>query len=316
LDIPCPWCGAYLEAEGVFCVRCERRAIPLTAYDITVDDFIYPADRDALESLRQFGLLTSMVNSLIVRRYVDGMGHWLSRSAVEVDLRSELGAIIRECGVMLGLKSLPRTYILRGGSANAFTFGYGDIHYLVLTSRLLDELDWEEVKAVVSHELGHVKCEHMAYHTLAELLTDGLELSSKILGAGLDLLSPMFKLMLLSWHRESEVSADRASLLVVGDIDVVKSVLGKLCRRPPETSGAGLGGPSDPLLEILSTHPTYRNRVKLLEEYYGSGEYAAAREKLIRRIQLSRALVPRCRYCGASKRITDLFCPECGRSQL
>jgi len=317
LEISCPRCGAYVEVEKVFCVRCGYRVIPLTPYDLSVNDFIYPPDRDGLESLKQFKFLLPIVNALVVKRYVNDMGRWLSRNAVKIDLSSELGSMIRECGVMLGLKALPEAYMLRSDKANAFTFGSGEKQYLVLTSSLVEILSKDELRATIAHELGHVKCEHVTYHTLAELLTSGLEFSSNIFGVGLEAISPMFKLILLSWHRESEVSADRASLLVVGDLEIIRSTLAKLSLNTSKDSkNAGGESIADSLLEIFSTHPTYPNRIKLLAEYYESREYAMAREKVKRRIKLAKALAPRCRYCGAAKKITDLFCPICKRSQI
>jgi len=305
-----------VEAEKVFCVRCGHRVIPLTVYDLSVDDFVYPPDREGLESLKQFKFAFPVINVLLVERYVKEVLRWLSKNASRIDFSSKLGSMIRESALILGLRSLPPSYIAASDKPNAFTFGSTKQQYLVITSGLLDLLSEDEVKAVIGHELGHIKCEHIVYHTLAELLTKGLEFSSNILGVGLEAISPMFKLILLSWHRESEVSADRASLLVVGDVEVVKSALEKLSSKSSKSSETGESDSANSFFEIFSTHPTHQNRIKLLTEYYESREYAIARSKLRRRVVLAKALVPRCRYCGAAKKITDLFCSACGRSQI
>jgi len=311
LQIRCPRCGAFVEAEKVFCIRCGHRVIPLTVYDLSVDDFVYPPDREGLESLKQFKFAFPVINALLVERYVKEVLRWLSKNASRIDFSSKLGSMIRESALILGLRSLPPSYIAASDKPNAFTFGSTKQQYLVITSKLLDLLSEDEVKAVIGHELGHIKCEHVAYHTLAEILMRGMEFSSRILGAGLELLSPMFRLMLLSWHRESEISADRASLLVAGDLRIVESALRKL----EKYYGEG-GGPVESLFEVFSTHPIHPNRIKMLREYYRSSEYSRAVEKIRRRLSYAKALTPRCRYCGAVKKITDLFCPVCGRSQI
>lgn len=55
-------------------------------------------------------------------------------------------------------KPIPRNiYILRDSSLNAFTFGGGKGAWLVVHEGLLKGLREDEVKAVISHEIGHVK---------------------------------------------------------------------------------------------------------------------------------------------------------------
>ncbi|RLG05434.1 MAG: hypothetical protein DRN61_00640 [Thaumarchaeota archaeon] len=307
-QIPCPRCGAFTDVEKVFCVRCGNRVIPLTRYDLTASDFIYLPDRDALESLKNLGPLSPIIDELVVKRYIRSALSRLSEEGERLSLSSELGSLLRECGLILGLESLPETYIIRSRSLTAFTFGSNKSQFLVLSSGLLRSLDRDELKAAIGHELGHIKCGHIKYHTLAEVLVRGVEYSLGVLGGALNMLSPAIRLMLLSWHRESEISADRAGLIAVGDSEKVVSLLRKLHR--------GFGGVGNSVGELFSTHPAYENRVKHILEYYGSEEYRRVRRKVERRLKLSKALSPICRFCRSSKPLTSLFCPSCGRSQL
>jgi len=307
-QIPCPRCGAFTDVEKVFCVRCGNRVIPLTRYDLTASDFIYLPDRDALESLKNLGPLSPIIDELVVKRYIRSALSRLSEEGERLSLSSELGSLLRECGLILGLESLPETYIIRSRSLTAFTFGSNKSQFLVLSSGLLRSLDRDELKAAIGHELGHIKCGHIKYHTLAEILVRGVEYSLGVLGGALNMLSPAIRLMLLSWHRESEISADRAGLIVVGGSEKVVSLLRKLHR--------GFGGVGNSVGELFSTHPAYENRVKHILEYYESEEYRRVRRKVERRLKLSKALSPICRFCRSSKPLTSLFCPSCGRSQL
>jgi len=68
----------------------------------------------------------------------------------------------------------------------------------------------------------------MLYHTLVEL-GGGIRFSASYLGLGI--LTLPVRLALLSWHRQSEVTADRASLLAVNDIGVINSFMNKLALR-------------------------------------------------------------------------------------
>lgn len=55
-------------------------------------------------------------------------------------------------------KPIPRNiYVLRDSSLNAFTFGGGKGAWLVVHEGLLKGLREDEVKAVIAHEIGHIK---------------------------------------------------------------------------------------------------------------------------------------------------------------
>ncbi|RLG06740.1 MAG: hypothetical protein DRN59_02485 [Thaumarchaeota archaeon] len=310
-QIPCPRCGVFVSVDKIFCIRCGYRIIPLTSYDLAASDFIYPPDRDALESLEKLTPLSPIANELFLKKYVREILHQLRDRLTEINLESRLGHLIRECGIILGLRSLPRSYILYSDRPIAFTFGSKSSQYLVLSSGLLRLMDEDELKATIGHELGHLKCGHIIYHTLAEILTRGIELSLGFVNELFSLLSPMIRLPLLSWHRDSEISADRAALLTVGNPAKIASLLQKL-----SATKEGRGLESDPIGELFSTHPTIRERIERVIEFYKSGEYRLAKKKIENRLKLLKAISPVCRFCGSRKPLTSLFCPACGRSQV
>src|SRR5208283_762461 len=191
----------------------------------------------------------------------------------------------------------------------ASTFGRDDRPILAITSAALAALNEKELMALVGHELGHVKSKHLLYHTLAESFGAGAQLLANFYGAGL--VAMPIQMLLLSWHRESEVSADRAAFLIVNEPGVFKSMMLKIMgHRVPEN-----GEPGDSLAEAFQTHPTYGRRLAMVKEFHASVEYARARDKVRTRLRLRNALVPLCRFCGASKPVTDLYCKVCGKSQ-
>jgi len=164
-----------------------------------------------------------------------------------------------------------------------------------------------------------VKSGHMMYHTLAEVLSGGISLSASLMG--LDVLSIPLRFALLSWHRESEVTADHAGLLAVNDIKVMESLLPKLASRrgtaaahEPDVQKRDVGM-LETLGELFRTHPLDSNRFKLAEEFWRSQEYRSARRKIELHQKLLKGLVPVCRYCGEAKSAEDMFCPKCGRCQ-
>ena len=86
-----------------------------------------------------------------------------------------------------------------------------------------------EIQAVIAHELGHLKCEHGVYLTLANLI---------VLAAGQvspwgTLLVQGLQAQILEWLRCAEFTCDRAALLATQDPKVVASVLMKLAGGSP-----------------------------------------------------------------------------------
>jgi len=245
----------------------------------------------------------------------------LSREAHRVTYPSEVDALVRQCAIAMSADSLPESFIMEDARPNAFTFGSEDHASVVVSSGTLNLLTEHELSALFGHELGHVKSGHMLYHTVAEILGGGIGASASFLG--LSIVMVPVRLALPSWHRESEVTADRGSLLVVNDMRVMRSLLTKLAlwssgdvlspgKYDIESEKVGM---LESASELLCTHPLYVNRFKRLKEFSESEEFLRARRKIETRLDLHRALIPVCRFCGANKPVEDLFCPSCERCQ-
>ncbi len=80
------------------------------------------------------------------------------RGTLPEDLRAELDELCRRAGVKVKdivLKNSPDV-------VNAYATGFLPGHrYIVLTQGLLEKMDRDEIKAVVAHELGHIKLHHL-----------------------------------------------------------------------------------------------------------------------------------------------------------
>jgi Zn-dependent protease with chaperone function len=281
----------------------------LTTYDVTESDFVCQADRDNLEIIQGTEPLPHLIEGLVRGGRERSMRSWLAARATKVENRSRLDALIRECSEILGLERLPETFVIPTSELNASTFGRDDRPMMAITSSALAQLNEVEVRALVGHELGHVKSRHLLYHTLAESFGNGAQILASFYGAGL--VAMPIQMLLLSWHRESEISADRAALLIVGDPRVFRSMMLKIMGHGAPESDA----PGASLVEAFQTHPTYGSRLAKVREFHSSPEYLRAREKVGTRMRLKNALVPACRFCGAGKPITDLYCKTCGKSQ-
>lgn len=221
---------------------------------------------------------------------------------------------MRECAHALCLERLPSAYVIGGtGPPNAFTFGDDDAPIVVIDERLAQGMGPDELRSLFGHEMGHIKSRHVLYHSLADVLAQGVGISASF--AGLDLISTPMRLALLAWQRESEFSADRAALIASGNPKHVASmfaILGGIPNRPISENTSLLEG----IAKIFRSHPFLNERVNAVLRFSNSEEYVNIVRKSNHRRMLSNAFTPICKFCGSPKAIEAIFCPECKKSQV
>jgi Zn-dependent protease with chaperone function len=301
----CGYCGIYNRLDRVFCLKCGMRLMAPTLACITPDDYTSEGDRSTLEALKAMEPLPRVLS-----RFVGPDGRkleaWLSRNASRVSPPSKLDTLIRSCGEVLGLQALPRAYVAPFAQLNAFTTGADESPLLVICAPLLDRLGYMEMEGLVAHELAHIRNRHVLYHSLAESLATGAQFVTSQYAVGL--LALPIRMLLLSWYRESEISADRAATLVLGDYRAFETLMTKLVvqdGRATRSDGS--------LTELMQTHPTFERRVRLAKEFSASKEFAAVRFRT-RAASGPGSLTSLCPYCGTTKPKPEVFCPNCGHS--
>ncbi|PCC68328.1 Peptidase family M48 [Nannocystis exedens] len=191
---------------------------------------------------------------------------------------------------ILGVEE-PEMYVSLDPVPNAYTYGHTR-PFIVLTSGLVDVLGEQEQFFAVAHEVGHVKCEHSLYTTVARNIAAVIEIFSQAtLGLG-SLLGKGIELPLYDWMRRSELSADRAALLCVQDKDVAIRTFMKLAggaqklyaemdqdeflrqiRAYEEADESTLNKVYKFLITAMRTHPFPILRAKHLDEWITSGDY-------------------------------------------
>ena len=123
----------------------------------------------------------------------------------------------------------PQLYVRQHPVPNAYTFAMrGKQPFVVVHTSLIELLTPPEIQAVIAHELGHLKCDHSVYLTLANLLT--LAASQLPLG---EAVAQSLQSQIMEWVRCAEFTCDRAALLVAQDARVVASLLMKLSGGSP-----------------------------------------------------------------------------------
>jgi hypothetical protein len=142
---------------------------------------------------------------------------------------------------------------------------------------------------VIAHELGHCLSGHLLYSTLLVMLTNyTMPILQSIPLGGAAVMA--IRAALMEWYRKSELSCDRAGLLVVQDPDVCYTLEMKLAggRHVSEMninefftqafeyeSGGSMMDSVHKVLNLLGeTHPFPVLRLVELKKWVDSGEYA------------------------------------------
>ncbi|CAM5653791.1 M48 family metallopeptidase OS=Streptomyces rimosus subsp. rimosus (strain ATCC / DSM 40260/ JCM 4667 / NRRL 2234) OX=1265868 GN=SRIM_013735 PE=3 SV=1 [Streptomyces rimosus subsp. rimosus] len=177
-------------------------------------------------------------------------------------------------------------YVNQDPSPNAMCIGL-DEPIIVLTTGLVELLDEEEMRAVIGDEVGHALSGHAVYRTVLLFLTN---LALKIAWIPLGNVAVMAIVTALrEWFRKSELSADRAGLLVGQDLQASMRGLMKLAGgnrlhemnvdaflQQAEEYEAG-GDLRDSVLKVLNmlprSHPFTTVRAAELKKWSASRDY-------------------------------------------
>ncbi|MEU7640991.1 MULTISPECIES: M48 family metallopeptidase [unclassified Streptomyces] len=194
---------------------------------ISSRSYEHPADRSALVALRKlsgFDTVFKTLSGLLPERSLRLL--FLSDSVRVGDQQfAHLHAMLRDACYVLDLEKVPPMYVNQDPQPNAMCIGL-DEPIIVVTTGLVELLDEEEMRAVIGHEVGHALSGHAVYRTILLFLTN---LATKVAWIPLGNVAVMAIVTALrEWFRKSELSADRAGLLVGQDLQASMRGLMKL----------------------------------------------------------------------------------------
>jgi len=264
----------------------QLRTLP----NLTAQDFQHPHDTTATEALKAVPGLDQIIAKIMeygLERmfYLDNVA-----SSVRVTPRM-FGRLSRSLGWGCQILDLeePELYVTLNPVPNAYTYGHTR-PFVVLTSGLVDMLDDEECFFVIAHELGHIKANHVLYTIMARNISTIMTfIGQATLGLG-TLLGQGLTVALHDWYRKAELTADRAGLLGVQDLDPCLHAFMKLAggasrlyaemdrtaflqqiRAYEEADELFLNQAYKGLLTMYRTHPYPILRAKELDAWHQSG---------------------------------------------
>ncbi len=183
----------------------------------------------------------------------------------------------------------PEMYVEVDPVPNAYTYGHTK-PFVTLTTGLIDMMSDEQLFFVIAHEVGHIKAGHILYGTMARNIAALMEIvGTMTLGIG-SLLGTGLWIGLLEWYRCAELTADRAALLCVQDLEPARDTFMKLAGGTTRLSAemdreeflrqvheyedvdrSTLDKAYKVLLTLLRTHPFAMQRAKELDVWFNSG---------------------------------------------
>jgi Zn-dependent protease with chaperone function len=252
----------------------------------------HPADRAALQALRAVPGVDEVIRKILALLGGErGIRLLFQGNAVRVGPAQfpRLWHLHTEVCTTFDWPDVPELYVSQTPFFNAGAYGV-DTPFIVIHSAALELLDDDELRVLLSHEMGHVMSGHALYRTIAAVLAI-ISLGALPMLASLVVLP--VRLAFLEWSRKSELSADRAGLLGAQDIVVAQRVDMKMAgggrgagfagqmnvdafmQQAHEYAASGEG--LDVVYKVLSTlaltHPMHTVRAAELQRWVGSGEY-------------------------------------------
>src|SRR5918995_7087471 len=265
-----------------------RRTFP----EISAVSWEHPADRAALQALRAVPGVDEVIRKVLALLGGErGVRLLFQGNAIRVGPSQfpRLWHLHTEVTTTFDWADVPELYVSQTPFFNAGAYGI-DKPFIVVHSAAIELLDDDELRVLLSHELGHVLSGHALYRTIAAILA---MVSLGVLPVLAELVVLPVRLAFLEWSRKSELSADRAGLLGGQDIVVSQRLDMKMAgggrgeafagqlnvdafmqqAHEYATSSEGL----DVVYKILSTlaltHPMHTVRAAELQRWVASGEY-------------------------------------------
>ncbi len=271
--------------------KVKRRKLRLLT-GLSVEDLRHPQDAFATDALKKVPGLDKVLAKILeygLERlyYVDNVA---SNLRVTPTMFGRLHRSLQWACKILDVPE-PELYVTLDPVPNAWTYGHTN-PFITLTSGLIDMMSDEELFFVIGHEVGHIKAGHVLYGTMARNIAAVVALLGQVtLGLGA-LLGQGLVLALYEWYRSAELTADRAALLCVQDLEPARATFMKFAggttrlssemdreeflrqiRAYEDVDRSTLDKAYKILLTVQRTHPFAMQRAKELDSWF-SGGYA------------------------------------------
>lgn len=249
----------------------------------------HPADRAALSAFSSIPLASELLRKAMGSSTEQSLrlGALADSARASESQFGRIYAVLKDCAERLDLRPLPELFVRLDPMPDVRCLGT-ERPFIIVTSGAIELWDDEELASVLGHEIGHILSGHSVYKTLLAVLIQ----ASSFLAGNLPLGGAAIaaaQAALKEWDRKSELSADRASLLVTQDAPTVFRALMKSAAGPRidqmdineffrqaseyEAGGEAIGSVLKIVDVLGSSHPFPVVRMTALQEWEKGGDY-------------------------------------------
>jgi Zn-dependent protease with chaperone function len=196
---------------------------------ISSEAFRHPLDQQAEQALRSVPGFDLVARKFVEFLYERPQLVYLMGNSIQAGPRqySSIYHLFRECVRDLDIHPEPTLFVVQNPQVNSYSLGQ-EHPYVVLNTGLLDLLTESEIRTVLAHELGHVKCGHTILIQMGIWAMNAASMLSEVtMGLG-NIVSSGLIYAFYEWRRKAELSSDRAALLVTDDLNTVMQTMMKV----------------------------------------------------------------------------------------
>ena len=296
----CPQCGRKTE-EGNLCDRCKKIEEFKKGFYFSKEEYEHPEDKKALEALHKIKVIQVLASQISKRLGKPWIESQLTGIKISEQQFPDVYKLAQKAARLVCLPVLPDIYI--GGESywEANTYGTEDDSFVVLSPMMIRIFSPLELLFVLAHELAHVRSGHALYKTVAEIISGKARPGQGLTSRGIlgilniqKLITMSVELPLLAWSRLSEISADKAALIAVGDLEIARKVLLIIALRSKDVYNKinisaylkqqeELDSKITKLSEFLSqSSPYIATRIKFITEFYNTDQFKQIQERLLK----------------------------------
>ena len=294
----CTQCGRLVSKSALGCPGCGFLLRLSAGYELIPGEFEHASMQPMNQALRR---------SLILNRMAEAISQkvgkpWYESCFNSVQATEKQYARIYELAMIaaqrIGFPRVPAVYIEADRGYQSNTYGTERDAFVNIGTFLPKLLNDRELLFILGHELGHLKGRHALWMTVSMFLVGqarGNLMSEGILSFisnPLKIIESGVESVITNWMRVADLTADRAALLVSGDIALARRTLFLLYfrsrreldevdvdewTRQQESQASTMTKVS----QIMTSSTPYLGlRLRALEEFHASPRYAELRNKV------------------------------------
>ena len=224
--------GSGLQLGDDVCTQCGWLRPLLPGYVLDRSVFLWAQDGQAMTALHKISTLMT-----IARSVSDKVGRpWIEATFNGIRLGPRQLPDVWKVAILaariMGLGKMPDVYVSGDQMWNSYTFGSDNSSFIILGTSIVTNFHDDELLFMLAREMGHCKAGHALWMTVIRFLAGDVSAHSSLMSGGVlgainptKLLGNAVEMPLMAWARQSEVTADRAGLLAVGDETIGRRAL-------------------------------------------------------------------------------------------